>query len=68
MSRELGGPFPPHGSNERIEFEKWWAQHAQSFNQRATVVWDELAWAGWYARSEIAAGMEPTVFPRKEGE
>ena len=35
---------------------------------RATLVWQEIAWAGWYARSEVAEGKLPTVFERKEGE
>lgn len=68
-AKELGGVFPPHGSTERIEFEKWWARHALTLNQRASLVWDELAWAGWFARAEIAEGkLEPTIFPRREGE
>lgn len=57
-------PMKAH-ENERTRFEAWWRKAAQGFNMRATPVWDELAWAGWFARAEIAEGKEPTVFERK---
>ena len=53
---------------EYQKFERWWPEYAKTLNMRATLVWQELAWAGWFARSEVAAGKLPSVFPRKEGE
>jgi len=55
-------------TTEYIEFEKWWDDYARTLNMRATLVWQELAWAGWFARSEVAEGKLPSVFERKEGE
>ena len=60
-------PMGPH-ENERTRFEAWWKEASKEFNMRATPVWDELAWSGWFARSEIAEGKLPTVFKRKGGE
>ena len=54
--------------NERTRFEAWWKEASKGFNMRATPVWDELAWSGWFARSEIAEDKIPTVFKRREGE
>ena len=54
---------PP--TTEYQEFERWWEKYAPTLNQRATLVWQELAWSGWFARSEMAEGKEPTVFERK---
>jgi hypothetical protein len=54
--------------NEYTEFRKWWVEHSAQFNMRATLVWEELAWAGWFARSELAEGKPPTVFLRRKGE
>ena len=55
-------------TNEYTQFMEWWPDYAKTLNMRATLVWQELAWAGWYARSEVADGNLPTVFERKEGE
>lgn len=79
--RQYGPVVPAHGfairstttadtppTTEYIEFEKFWQEYAKTLNQRATLVWQELCWAGWWARSEVAEGREPTIFPRKEGE
>lgn len=46
-------------------FEEWWTEYVKQLNQRATLIWQEIAWAGWFARSEIAEGGEPTVFERR---
>lgn len=54
--------------NERTRFEEWWKKASSQFNMRATLVWEELAWSGWFARSEIAEGKIPSVFARKKGE
>ena len=51
--------------NERTRFEQWWEKASAQFNSRASLVWEELAWSGWFARSEIAEGKLPTVFERK---
>lgn len=63
----ITGPFGADkpSTTEYTEFEKWWLEHAKTLNSRATLVWEELAWSGWFARSEIAEGKEPTVFARK---
>ena len=55
-------------TTEYQDFEVWWEKYAQTLNQRATLVWQEIAWAGWFARSEVAVGKEPSVFPRRQGE
>jgi hypothetical protein len=55
-------------SNEYIEFESWWQEYAKTLNQRATLNWIEIAWAGWFARSEKSEGKVPTIFPRRKGE
>jgi hypothetical protein len=53
-------------TTEYQDFEKWWEQYAKTLNQRATLTWIELAWAGWWARSELAEGKdEPTIYPRQ---
>lgn len=57
--------MPDLEMDEIAEFDKWWAIAGNQFNMRATIVWRELAWSGWFARSEIAAGKEPTIFYRK---
>lgn len=57
----------PVGSEYSL-FEVWWEKYAQTLNSRATLTWVELAWSGWFARSEIAEGKEATVFKRREGE
>ena len=49
-------------------FERWWVEYVKTLNSRATLVWQEIAWAGWFARSEIDEGKQPTVFPRRKGE
>jgi hypothetical protein len=55
-------------TTEYTEFREWWLEAVKSFNSRATLVWEELAWSGWFARSEVAEGKPPTVFPRRPGE
>lgn len=55
-------------TTEYQEFEKWFAEYVKTLNSRATLVWQELCWAGWWARSEIAEGRQPTIYPRREGE
>jgi len=67
MAADFTAPFAAD-ENERTRFEAWWAEASKAFNMRATHTWDELAWSGWFARSEIAEGKMPTVFARKEGE
>ncbi len=52
-------------SNEYTEFREWWLEFVKTLNSRATLVWEELVWAGWFARSEVAEGKEPSVFPRR---
>lgn len=52
-------------TTEYQEFETWWAEYVKTLNSRATLVWQEIAWAGWWARSEIAEGKEATIFPRR---
>lgn len=52
-------------TSEYRQFEVWWGEYVKTLNQRATLVWQEIAWSGWFARSEIAEGKEPTVFERK---
>lgn len=52
-------------ASEYERFEEWWQEYVKQLNQRATLVWQEIAWSGWFARSEIAEGKEPTVFERK---
>ncbi len=52
-------------TSEYRDFEVWWQEYVKQLNQRATLIWQELAWAGWFARSEVAEGKEPTVFPRR---
>lgn len=59
----VGQPEPPETEYQR--FEVWWEKYAQTLNSRATLTWIELAWSGWFARSEIADGNEPTVWKRK---
>jgi hypothetical protein len=59
---------PPVVETEYTEFEAWWAKYVQTLNQRATLVWQEIAWAGWYARSEIAENKALSIWARKEGE
>jgi hypothetical protein len=63
----ITGPFSATepDDNEYTEFLKWWPDYAATLNQRATLVWQEIAWAGWFARSEVAEGREPSVFPRR---
>lgn len=56
---------PPNSQTEFQAFEVWWQKYAQTLNSRATLTWVELAWSGWFARSEMAEGKEPTVFARK---
>lgn len=68
MSHSKDAFIPPVVETEYMVFEKWWPGYAATLNSRATLVWQEIAWAGWFARSEIAEGGEPTVFPRTEGE
>lgn len=55
-------------TGEYHDFDAWWVEHAKTLNTRATLTWVELAWAGWYARSEIAEGKSPTVFQRRDGD
>jgi len=43
-------------------------EYVKTLNQRATLVWQEIAWSGWFARSEVSDGKEPTIFPRRGGE
>jgi len=57
--------MPDLEMDEKTEFDKWWQDYAKTLNMRATLTWYELAWSGWFARSEIAAGQEPSVFPRR---
>ena len=52
-------------TSEYREFEVWWEKYVQTLNSRATLIWQEIAWSGWFARSEIAEGKEPTVFERR---
>jgi len=59
---------PPVVETEYQTFERWWAEYVKTINQRATLVWQELAWSGWFARSEIADGKEPSIFPRRGSE
>jgi hypothetical protein len=63
----ITGPFSADKpvTTEYHDFEVWWKEYAKTLNQRATLTWVELAWAGWFARSEVAEGKEPSVFPRK---
>lgn len=72
MNLQINGTSPSSFdkpvTTEYQEFEKWWAEYVKQLNQRATLVWQEIAWAGWFARSEIAEDKLPTVFKRKEGE
>jgi len=66
MSQTLPSWFMPvTNTNEYIEFEKWWKEYVKTLNMRASLVWQEIAWAGWFARSEIAEGKTPTIFQRK---
>lgn len=62
--RDYSGAVPVVETEYQI-FERWWSKAGDQFNMRATLVWQELAWAGWYARSEIAEGKQPSVFARK---
>jgi hypothetical protein len=59
---------PPVVETEYQVFERWWTDYAKTLNARATLTWIELAWAGWWARSEKAEGKEPTIYPRRGGE
>jgi len=59
---------PPVVETEYQQFERWWPDYAATLNSRATLVWQELAWAGWFARSEIAENKKPSIWKRKEGE
>jgi hypothetical protein len=52
-------------TTEYHDFRKWWENYVLTLNSRASLVWEELAWSGWFARSEVAEGKEPTVFPRR---
>lgn len=52
-------------SNEYTEFREWWVKYADTLNQRATLVWEEIAWAGWFARSEVAENKPPSIWARK---
>jgi hypothetical protein len=52
-------------SNEYQDFMKWWPEYAQTLNMRATLNWVEIAWAGWFARSEVGEGKLPSIFPRQ---
>jgi hypothetical protein len=52
-------------TTEYQEFEKWWEEYVKQLNQRATLVWQEIAWAGWFARSEVAEKKRPSVWKRK---
>jgi hypothetical protein len=56
---------PPVVETEYTAFEGWWEKYVQTLNQRATLVWQEIAWAGWYARSEIAENKSPSIWERK---
>jgi len=57
--------MPEEVKSEYQVFHDWWEKYAMTLNQRATLNWIELAWAGWFARSEIAENKEPSIFPRK---
>jgi hypothetical protein len=52
-------------TTEYQDFEKWWADYVQTLNSRATLVWQEIAWAGWFARSEVAENKSPSIWERK---
>ena len=52
-------------TTEYMDFESWWKDYAPTLNQRATLVWQEIAWAGWFARSEIAEKKSPSIWARK---
>ncbi len=52
-------------TTEYQEFRKWYLEFVKTLNSRATLVWEELVWSGWFARSEIAEGKSPSLFPRK---
>jgi hypothetical protein len=52
-------------TTEYQEFEKWWKDYGNTLNRRATLVWQEIAWAGWFARSEVAENKSPSIWARK---
>jgi hypothetical protein len=52
-------------TTEYHDFEKWWKDYATTLNSRATLVWQEIAWAGWFARSEVAENKLPSIWERK---
>jgi hypothetical protein len=56
---------PPVVETEYQIFERWWKQYADTLNSRATLNWVELAWAGWFARSEVAENKSPSIWQRK---
>jgi hypothetical protein len=57
--------IPPIVETEYVVFERWFAEYVKRLNSRATLVWQEIAWAGWFARSEIAENKPPSIWQRK---
>lgn len=63
----------PHSAEKPVtteydSFREWWIEYAKTLNQRATLVWEEIAWSGWFARSEVAESKSPSIWARREGE
>lgn len=56
---------PPVVETEYQQFEVWFKEYVKTLNMRATLVWQEIAWAGWFARSEVAENKKPSIWARK---